>query len=144
MKKYRNTIINILNIIVIIILIWSLQALDDSFQIAKRNLEHVELYRTLIRINMVVIGIAIEGKRLLKGLSTTLKVVWPSLVLSLSIVLLSLMPLLMDYVVKRLSGGFSIPNPIGSILFIIAYGKSWNVISLLIGIGIVRSITEVE
>lgn len=144
MNKYRKTFINIINIIVIIFLIWLLHLLFEPFEYARRRLDtyQYDIYRTLMRLDMLAIGIAIEGKRLYKGIKEKLNINWVGLIVSIFFVLLSMVPLEIGYKIGMSSFGYSLYNPIQTISWIVVRGISWNVVSLLGGIGIVRSITN--
>jgi putative Mn2+ efflux pump MntP len=143
MNKHRKTIFNIINIIVIILLILLFHFLFEPFEVARRRLEmpQYDIYRTLMRLDMLAIGIAIEGKRLYIGLKDKLNVNWVGLIISLFFVLLSMVPLEIGYDIGMSSIGYSLNNPIQTISWIVVRGISWNIVSLLGGIGIIRSIT---
>ncbi len=143
LNKYKKMIFNRINIIVIILLILLFHFLFEPFEVARRRLDmpQYDIYRTLMRLDMLAIGITIEGKRLYKGLKDKFKVNWFGLIVSIVFVLLSMIPLEIGYDIGMSSFGYSLHNPFQTISWIVVRGISWNVVSLLGGIGIIRSIT---
>lgn len=144
MSLKRKRIFGMINIIVIILLILLYHILYKEFLPIRRNLEmpQFDIYRTLMRLNMLAIGVAIEGKRLYRGIKGKFHIHWLGLTLSIFLVLLSMVPLELSIDLGMLSFGYSLANPLQTFSWVVTNGVGLSMISLLGGIGIIRSITS--